>query len=89
MLVQLGNSLPDNHTDDLVNAAIDAGTFQDPSVKVRPRFRYWPPDASINLTRMVEDIKGLGEIDAGGVELLGYYLYGGGKGSALYVYLVL
>lgn len=34
-------ALPYDHLNDQVEAAIDSGTFQDPSVNVRPRFRFW------------------------------------------------
>ncbi|KAI9668279.1 MAG: hypothetical protein M1821_001099 [Bathelium mastoideum] len=71
------SSLPYNHTDALVNAAIDAGTFTNPSKNVRPRFRYWVPDASADLTSLAEDVRQAGVVGAGGVEILGYYLYGG------------
>ena len=63
-------------TNDQVNANIDYGTFQNPSVYVRPRFRYWPNDASVNLTQVENDVREIGRVGAGGVELLGYYLYG-------------
>lgn len=63
-------------TDDQVNELIDYGTFQNPSSNVRPRFRYWPNDASLNLSQVAEDVKDAGKAGAGGVELLGYYLYG-------------
>lgn len=70
-------ALPYNHTDSLVNAAIDNGTFKDPSVYVRPRFRYWVPDASVDHDVLAADIAGAKAAGAGGVEVLGYYLYGG------------
>jgi hypothetical protein len=63
-------------TNDQVNANISYGTFQNPSNYVRPRFRYWPPDASVNLTQVAEDVREAGRVGAGGVELLGYYNYG-------------
>ncbi|KAI5261087.1 hypothetical protein E4T47_09525 [Aureobasidium subglaciale] len=59
-----------------VNAGIDYGTFETPSSNVRPRFRYWVPDASVNLSQVAEDIKEVKKVGAGGVELLGYYNYG-------------
>ncbi|PQE27097.1 secreted protein [Rutstroemia sp. NJR-2017a WRK4] len=65
-------------TDDQVYSNIDYGTFQTPSKNVRPRFRYWPNDASLNLSRVAYDVKQTGKVGAGGVELLGYYLYGDG-----------
>ncbi|KAL9108497.1 MAG: hypothetical protein Q9227_006712 [Pyrenula ochraceoflavens] len=70
-------ALPQNHTDDQVNAPINAGTFQNPSVNVRPRFRYWVPDASVDGVALAADVKEAGRVGAGGVEVLGYYLYGG------------
>ncbi|KAH8879860.1 hypothetical protein GQ53DRAFT_853096 [Thozetella sp. PMI_491] len=57
--------------------AIDAGTFQDPSANVRPRFRYWIPDASADLDTVVDDVREIARIGASGFELLGFYLYGG------------
>ncbi len=75
------SALPDDRTDDQVNAAIKAGTFADPSANVRPRFRYWIPDASVNLSTVAEDVAGTKRAGAGGVELLGYYNYGGNPGD--------
>ena len=63
-------------TNDQVNADINYGTFQNPAAIVRPRFRYWPPDASVNLTQVADDIREAGRVGVGGVELLGYYFYG-------------
>ncbi|KAF2172380.1 hypothetical protein M409DRAFT_50088 [Zasmidium cellare ATCC 36951] len=64
------------NTDDQVNADIDYGTFEDPSAFVRPRFRYWIPDASVDLDTVRNDFKIAKDVGAGGLELLGYYLYG-------------
>ncbi|KAJ8098505.1 hypothetical protein POJ06DRAFT_136574 [Lipomyces tetrasporus] len=72
-----GRALPVNHTDDQVEAPILSGTFQNPSVNVRPRFRYWLPDASINTTFLSDDIAQLAQRGAGGVEFLNYFDYGG------------
>jgi hypothetical protein len=58
------------------NAGIHYGTFQAPSARVRPRFRYWLPDASVNASQVADDIREAGRVGSGGVELLGYYLYG-------------
>lgn len=69
-------ALPRDPTNDQVLADIDAGTFQDPSVNVRPRFRYWVPDAAVDLEAIAEDVKQIGRIGASGMELLTYYLYG-------------
>lgn len=63
-------------TNDQVNVNVDYGTFQAPSAIVRPRFRYWLPDASVNSSQVADDIRDVGRVGAGGVELLGYYLYG-------------
>ena len=63
-------------TNDQVNSNINYGTFQKPSNNVRPRFRYWVPDASVNVTQVAEDIREAGRVGVGGVELLGYYNYG-------------
>jgi hypothetical protein len=62
--------------DQINNPDIDYGTFENPSVYVRPRFRYWVPDASVNLTQVQADVADVGRVGAGGVELLGYYIYG-------------
>ena len=61
---------------DQVGADIPYGTFQDPSIHVRPKFRYWIPDASINLSIVIEDFGKAKDVGMGGLELLGYYLYG-------------
>ncbi len=63
-------------TDDQVYAPIDYGTFGNPSANVRPRFRYWVPDASVDLGTVANDISNIGRVGAGGIELLGYYFYG-------------
>lgn len=77
LAIDFAQALPNNHTDASVNAAIDAGTFRNPSANVRPRFRYWVPDASVDDAVLAADVKGAGDVGAGGVEVLGYYLYGG------------
>lgn len=56
---------------------VDKGTFGNPSVNVRPKFRYWTPDASVDLDTVADDVQAAGDIGAAGLELLGYYLYGG------------
>ncbi|KAH8892318.1 hypothetical protein GQ53DRAFT_841094 [Thozetella sp. PMI_491] len=63
-------------TDDQVEANIDYGTFETPSSIVRPRFRYWVNDASLDHSILSDDMKAVGKAGAGGIELLGYYLYG-------------
>lgn len=69
-------ALPKNHTDSLVNAAIENGTFQNPSVNVRPKFRYWIPDANVESSVLANDVYEAGRVGAGGMEVLGYYDYG-------------
>jgi len=53
------------------------GTFEDPPVHARPKFRYWIPDASANHSVVARDVQAAGEAGAGGLECLGFYLYGG------------
>lgn len=43
----------------------DLGTFENPSASARPRFRYWIPDASVNLSTVRDDIADAGSIGAG------------------------
>lgn len=69
-------------TNDQVNAPIPYGSFANPSIFVRPRFRYWVPDASVNLSGIAYDIAEAGRVGAGGIELLGYYFYGDLPGDA-------
>lgn len=64
-------------TNDQVNSRIELGSFQDPSNNVRSRFRYWVPDASVDQATVTNDIRDAVSKGAGGVEFLGYYLYGG------------
>ncbi|KAK4555453.1 hypothetical protein LTR86_007205 [Recurvomyces mirabilis] len=64
------------NTNDQVGVDISYGSFQDPSVHVRPRFRYWIPDASVNLSHVAADFATVKAVGMGGLELLGYYLYG-------------
>ena len=64
------------NTDDQVGANIDYGSFDNPSAHVRPRFRYWIPDASVDLSVVADDFAKAKGVGMGGLELLGYYLYG-------------
>lgn len=73
--------LPKNRTDDQVNAAIDFGTFKDPSSNARPRYRLWVPDASVDVSRLSQDIVDVATVGGGGVEVLGYYLYDSAPGD--------
>jgi hypothetical protein len=51
-------------------------------VHVRPKFRYWIPDASVNPSIVARDVQAAGIAGAAGVECLGYYLYGGPPGNS-------
>lgn len=62
-------------------ATTKTGSFADPAASVRPRFRYWLPDASVDVDTVVADIAAAGSIGAGGIELLPFFEYGGELGS--------
>lgn len=62
-------------------APIDFGTFSHPEARVRPRLRYWLPDASVDVDVVVKDIASAASIGAGGVEFTPFYEYGGDLGS--------
>lgn len=64
------------NTDDQVGQPVPYGSFNNPSAHLRPRFRYWIPDASVNLSVVTDDFARVKDAGAGGLELLGYYLYG-------------
>ncbi|KAE8385367.1 hypothetical protein BDV23DRAFT_176310 [Aspergillus alliaceus] len=49
--------------------------FRNPAARVRPRFRYWLPDASVGPTVVQMNIQVAGANSAGGVEFLPYYNY--------------
>ncbi|KAL3455862.1 hypothetical protein BJX64DRAFT_281774 [Aspergillus heterothallicus] len=53
------------------------GTFEDPSARCRPRFRYWLPDAGVDKDIVASNIKDSGARGAGGVEFVPFYNYGG------------
>ncbi|KAF7548818.1 hypothetical protein G7Z17_g6810 [Cylindrodendrum hubeiense] len=55
----------------------DHGTFSHPASRVRPRFRYWLPDASVDADVVIKDIESAASIGAGGVEFLPFFEYGG------------
>lgn len=80
-------ALPEDRTDPSFDAVVDKGTFESPSKNVRPKFRYWIPDASVDPEVLAQDVKSAADVGCGGLELLGYYLYGGpptngaGRGS--------
>lgn len=58
------------------------GTFDAPSNSARVKFRYWLPDASVDVNTVQDDIRSAGEIGIGGVELLPLYNYGGSLAPA-------
>lgn len=64
------------NTNDQVEANLNYDSFKHPSSIVRPRFRYWIPDASVNLDVVRDDFAKAQKVGMGGLELLGYYLYG-------------
>ncbi|RAQ55673.1 hypothetical protein AFGD_011674 [Aspergillus flavus] len=57
------------------------GTFENPSVRSRPRFRYWLPDAGVDKEIVSTNIKDSGARGAGGVEFVPFYNYGGEAGD--------
>jgi hypothetical protein len=59
------------------NAVIDSGSFASPSAAVRPQFRYWLPDASVDGDIVAADLEAAAAIGAGGVEFLPFFEYGG------------
>lgn len=67
-------------TDDQTSAEVDRGSFLNPASRVRPRFRYWLPDAGVDISTVQDNIKSAGAIGAGGVEFLPFYNYGGQLG---------
>lgn len=64
-------------TNDHTSAKVDRGTFDNPAARLRPRFRYWLPDAGVDVQTVQDNIKSAGAIGAGGVEFLPFYNYGG------------
>ncbi|WAO90241.1 Hypothetical protein NCS54_00766100 [Fusarium falciforme] len=59
---------------------IDTGSFLNPSSLFKPLFRYWLPDASVDAEVLANDIKQSTAIGSGGIELVGFYEYGGELG---------
>ncbi|KAF3389216.1 hypothetical protein F1880_004296 [Penicillium rolfsii] len=57
------------------------GTFENPSVRSRPRFRYWLPDPGVDPGIVAANIRDSGEHGAGGVEFVPFYNYGGEAGD--------
>lgn len=59
----------------------DDGTFFSPSARLRPRFQYWLPDASVDIATFQDNIKSAGSIGADGIELKSFYNYGAQMGG--------
>ena len=57
--------------------ATNYGTFADPANNARMKFRYWLPDAGVDIPTVQRDIEAAGELGAGAVEFLPLYNYGG------------
>lgn len=61
----------------IVAAPDDYGTFADPANHARMKFRYWLPDASVDIETVKNDIQAAGDLGVGAVEFLPLYNYGG------------
>lgn len=66
---------------DLSQPSSSLGTFENPSVKCRPRFRYWLPDSWVDPEIVAANIKDSGALGACGVEFVPFYNYGGEAGD--------
>ncbi|KAL3495077.1 hypothetical protein BJX62DRAFT_246400 [Aspergillus germanicus] len=55
--------------------AVNWTRFKDPPVDVRPKFRYWIPDASVDVAPAVQDVARAKDVGAGGLEILPFYGY--------------
>ncbi|ETS81939.1 hypothetical protein PFICI_06941 [Pestalotiopsis fici W106-1] len=75
-VVAATNDLPITHIT-ARKPTFGSGSFQNPGARVRPKFRYWIPDASVEADVISQDVKQAKEAGMGGLELLGYHLYGG------------
>lgn len=58
-----------------------SSTFFKPNSRDRPRFRYWLPDASVDLDILKDDVAQAARIGAGGLEFVPFYNYGGDLGG--------
>lgn len=58
-----------------------SGTFSRPASRVRPRFRYWLPDASVDAEVVAKDVAFSASIGAGGIEFVPFFEYGGEIGE--------
>lgn len=59
----------------------NSAAFQNPPPNVRPRFRYWLPDFSVDTDVVRSDVAAAGSIGAGGVEFVPFFNYGGQLGD--------
>ncbi|KAL2846698.1 hypothetical protein BJY01DRAFT_263257 [Aspergillus pseudoustus] len=59
----------------------DHGTFSNPASNVRPRFRYWLPDASVDAEVVAEDVAAVAQVGGGGMEFVPFFDYGGALNS--------
>jgi hypothetical protein len=74
-------TLEGTHASPLIDHSAVQGTFRYPGSRIRPRFRYWLPDASVDGQVVAADIKSAGSIGAGGVEFVPFFNYGGDHGA--------
>lgn len=58
--------------DQVNNPNIAYGSFNNPSAYVRPKWRYWIPDASVDPAGVANDVAEAAAQGAGGMELFGY-----------------
>lgn len=58
--------------DQVNNPNIPYGSFNNPSAYVRPKWRYWIPDASVDPVDVTNDFAEAAAQGAGGMELFGY-----------------
>ncbi|KAL0933305.1 uncharacterized protein CTRU02_212268 [Colletotrichum truncatum] len=49
--------------------------FQSPSADYRPKFRYWLPDAEVDIESVVKDVGEIAAVGSGGLEFLPYYQF--------------
>jgi hypothetical protein len=81
LVTVIGHVLGGN-TNSQSSATVEAGSFQSPSALVRPRFRYWLPDPSVDPAVVRNDIHSAAAIGSGGIEYLPWYNAGGVLGGA-------
>lgn len=74
-------TLEGTHASPLIDHSAVQGTFRYPGSRIRPRFRYWLPDANVDGQVVAADIKSAGSIGAGGVEFVPFFNYGGDHGA--------